>query len=76
MAAPEHSNMSDVLGQHGLLWEEPVLMLPEDIADRTPSRLRMLYGIGYPHQHPHRAHHLHQTGELHRSSPVRTFGAP
>ena len=71
---PGKTRISDALGQRGILWEEPVLMLPEDIADRTPARLRMLYDVGYSHQHPHRPHHLHQTGELHRPSPVRTFG--
>jgi len=52
------------------LWEKPPRMMTEGMAD--PSRTEY---TGLPAKtHKHRPHHLHQTGQLHRTTPVRCFG--
>jgi hypothetical protein len=53
-----------------LLWEKRPRMMTEGMVDPT----RTEYTGVRTGAHHHRPHHLHQTGQLHRSMPVRCFG--
>jgi hypothetical protein len=69
MARDKDLEREELLNFACLVWDDPQRMETEDIDDSTGVRARTL-----PAKQHFRPHHLHQTGQLHRSSAVHTFG--
>jgi len=69
MARDKDLEREEMLNFACLVWDDPPRMETEDIDDPTGVRTRSLRN-----EQQFRPHHLHQTGQLHDSSTVHTFG--
>jgi hypothetical protein len=69
MARDKELEREEMLNFACLIWDDRPRMETEEMDDSTGTQTRSL--PNRQHFHPH---HLHQTGQLHQSSTVHTFG--
>ncbi|MBN2537380.1 hypothetical protein JXB37_03785 [candidate division WOR-3 bacterium] len=66
MKHEQQLELEERLNRACLVWDSPPKMATEGMED--PTRVKVMP------KRPSHPGHLHQTGQLHRSSPVHTFG--